>query len=122
MLGHISLPIVEREASARFYDAVLATLGWVRLWTGDDGLGYGPPGNGEKLNLFVRESVVAGAAGYHFAFNAADRDSVDAFHAAALANGGADNGAPGPRPHYGSSYYAAFVVDPDGHRLEAVHQ
>jgi catechol 2,3-dioxygenase-like lactoylglutathione lyase family enzyme len=65
---------------------------------------------------------VAPGPGFHLAFDAASRASVDRFHAAALAAGGTDEGGPGPRPHYGATYYAAFVRDPDGHKLEAVHQ
>lgn len=105
-----------------FYDASLTTLGYVRLWTGVDGLGYGEPGGGEKLNVFARKDAVPLEAGFHLAFVAPDSASVDRFHAAALAHGGTDEGAPGPRPHYGASYYAAFVRDPDGHKLEAVYQ
>jgi len=63
---------------------------------------------------------VAPGEGFHLAFTASDRAAVDAFHAAALRHGGADNGPPGLRPHYGPGYYAAFVIDPDGYRIEAV--
>ncbi len=66
--------------------------------------------------------VVPPGPGFHLAFVAESPTAVDCFHAAALASGGTDEGAPGPRPHYGPSYYAAFVRDPDGHKLEAVFQ
>jgi catechol 2,3-dioxygenase-like lactoylglutathione lyase family enzyme len=101
---------------------VFAPLGWPRAWTERNGIGFGIPGQGE-LALFLKgaESRPPGP-GFHLAFNAPSREAVDAFHAAALANGGRDDGAPGVRPHYSPSYYAAFVFDPDGHRLEAVHQ
>lgn len=121
MLSHVSLGIRDRDRSAAFYDAVLGTLGYARVWTGERGLGYGPPGR-EPLNLFVQEAEVAVGAGFHLAFEAPDPAAVDAFHAAALAAGGHDEGPPGPRPHYGDGYYAAFVRDPDGHKLEAVWQ
>lgn len=122
MLGHISFGVRDLARAGRFYDATMATLGWVRLWDGEKGLGYGPPGGGEKLNLFVHIDVNPPGPGFHLAFDAPDRAAVAAFHAAAIANGGIDRGGPGLRPHYGNTYYAAFVVDLDGHRLEAVHQ
>ncbi len=122
MLGHVSLGVRDLTRAALFYDAVLTALGYVRLWTGEDGLGYGSDGGGEKLNIFERAGASPPGEGFHLAFAAPDRAAVDRFHAAALAHGGTDAGAPGLRPHYGAHYYAAFVVDPEGHRLEAVHQ
>ena len=122
MLSHVSLGVRDLARAMAFYDASLAPLGYVRLWTGVDGLGYCEPGGGEKLNVFAREDAAPAGAGFHLAFVAPDSASVDRFHAAALAHGGTDNGPPGPRPHYGASYYAAFVRDPDGHKLEAVYQ
>ena len=122
MLGHISLGVRDLQRATRFYDAVLSALGYVRLWTGEGGVGYGASGQGEKLNIFQHADAAAPGPGFHVAFTASDRDSVDRFHTAALAAGGVDNGAPGPRPNYGPNYYAAFVVDPEGHRLEAVRQ
>ena len=122
MLSHVSLGVRDLARAMAFYDASLAPLGYVRLWTGVDGLGYGEPGGGEKLNVFAREDAAPAGAGFHLAFVAPDSASVDRFHAVALAHGGTDNGPPGPRPHYGASYYAAFVRDPDGHKLEAVYQ
>jgi catechol 2,3-dioxygenase-like lactoylglutathione lyase family enzyme len=126
MLSHISLGVSDLERSQAFYDAALAPLGYVRLWRTDRGVGYGPPnpeGN-EKLALFLkRESSVPLAAGpgFHLALVAPSPAAVDAFHAAALAAGGRDDGAPGLRPNYGKTYYAAFVFDPDAHKLEAKH-
>lgn len=122
MLGHVSLGVRDLTRAALFYDAVLTALGYVRLWTGEHGLGYGSAGGGEKLNIFERAGAASPGEGFHLAFEASDRAAVDRFHAAALAHGGTDAGAPGLRPHYGAHYYAAFVVDPEGHRLEAVHQ
>lgn len=122
MLGHLSFGVRDLSRAGAFYDAVLAPLGWVRLWDSSDGLGFGPPGGGEKLNLFPHADARAPGPGFHLAFDASDRDAVDAFHAAAIGAGGTDRGAPGARPDYGGAYYAAFVTDPDGHRLEAVHQ
>jgi catechol 2,3-dioxygenase-like lactoylglutathione lyase family enzyme len=122
MLSHVSIGVRDLERAARFYDAVLSALGYVRLWTGEAGVGYGAPGQGEQLNVFQNGEATRPGPGFHLAFTAPDIASVDAFHCAALSIGGGDNGAPGLRLNYGPTYYAAFVVDPEGHRLEAVHQ
>ena len=122
MLGHVSFGVKELARAGVFYDAVLRPLGWVRIWDDPRGLGYGRPGEGEKLNLFPHVDAHPPGPGFHLAFDAPDRMAVDAFHAASLTAGGTDRGAPGLRPSYGPAYYAAFVSDPDGHRLEAVHQ
>lgn len=122
MLGHVSFGVKDLARAGAFYDAIFRPLGWTRLWDDPRGLGYGPPHGGEKLNLFPRADAHPPGPGFHLAFDAPDRASVDAFHAAAMNSGGTDRGAPGPRPAYGPTYYAAFVTDPDGHRLEAVHQ
>lgn len=126
MLHHLSLGTRNIEQAARFYDRVLAPLGYVRVWSdlrpGQTGqaVGFGPPGSGDRLAIKQVAVTVPDIPGFHVALAAPSRESVRAFHAAALAAGGTDNGAPGLRPHYGPDYYAAFVVDPDGHRLEAV--
>jgi len=122
-LGHLSFGVADLARSIAFYDAALAPLGGVRVWTGEMAAGYGPPGGGDLLALKHRRGpLTPPGPGFHLAFDAPDRSAVDAFHAAALAHGGTCNGPPGLRPHYGPTYYAAFVIDPDGHRLEAVHQ
>lgn len=126
MLHHISLGTVDIERAARFYDAVLQPLGFVRVWAdlrpGEQGqaVGYGPPGGGDKLAIKQVAQPVPPIPGFHVAFAAPTRAAVVAFHAAALASGGTDHGPPGLRPAYGPNYFAAFVVDPEGHRLEAV--
>ena len=127
MLHHLSLGVADLALSAAFYDAALAPLGYVRVWEDirpgepDQAVGYGLPGGGDKLALkFQGASARPPGPGFHLAFTAPDMAAVAAFHSAALAAGGTDNGAPGVRPHYGPGYYAAFVIDPDGHRLEAV--
>ena len=122
MLGHVSIGVRDLAAATRFYDAVLPPIGWIRLWTGPDGLGYGPPGGGEKLNVFVHADACPPGPGFHLCFDAPTDAAVDAFHAAALANAGTDNGAPGLRPQYDPDYYAAFVADPEGWKLEALHK
>ena len=123
MLGHLSFGVDDLVRAADFYDRALAPLGFVRVWSSEKAVGYGLPGGGDKLALFARPGLArAPGPGFHLAFDAPSRAAVDAFHAAAVAAGGFDAGAPGLRAHYGRSYYAAFIVDPDGHKLEAVHQ
>jgi catechol 2,3-dioxygenase-like lactoylglutathione lyase family enzyme len=122
MLGHLSFGVSDVDRSTAFYDAVMAALGFRRVWTGANGVGYGLEPNMDKLALFPRKGATPPGPGFHLAFDAPDRASVDTFHAAALASGGTCDGPPGLRPHYGETYYAAFVIDPDGYRLEAVHQ
>ncbi|HEX8663267.1 MAG TPA: VOC family protein [Beijerinckiaceae bacterium] len=123
MLSHLSFGVRDLERAAAFYDRILAPLGYGRVWASDDGIGFGPPGVPDGLALFARPAEAAPPGpGFHLAFTAPSRAAVDAFHAAALEAGGRDAGAPGLRPHYGPTYYAAFVVDPEGHKLEAVHQ
>jgi catechol 2,3-dioxygenase-like lactoylglutathione lyase family enzyme len=123
MLGHLSFGVADLARSTVFYDGVLGALGYVRVWSGEHGVGYAEPGENDKLNLFRQSgNVTTPSAGFHLAFNAPDRASIDAFHAAALGAGGSDAGPPGLRPLYGATYYAAFVLDPDGYKLEAVHQ
>ena len=127
MLHHISLGVSDIERSAAFYDAALAPLGYVRVWedirpgAAGQAVGYGVPGGGDKLAIKYRpEGQRPPGPGFHLAFAAPDRQAVASFHKAALEHGGRDNGGPGLRPHYGPHYYAAFVVDPDGHPIEAV--
>lgn len=121
MLHHLSIPVASVERSAAFYDAALAALGYVRVWSDPDAIGYGYRGGDDKLAIKqLSETISVPGPGFHIAFTAESTEAVDAFHAAALRHGGTDYGKPGPRPHYGPRYYAAFVLDPDGYRLEAV--
>lgn len=127
MLHHLSLGVNDLVRAMAFYDAALAALGYSRVWSdirpgeADQAAGYGPAGGGDKFALKHRGAAAQPPGpGFHIAFAAPDRPSVDRFHAAALSAGGVDNGAPGLRPHYGATYYAAFIIDPDGHRIEAV--
>ncbi|NKL21600.1 VOC family protein [Rhizobium leguminosarum] len=127
MLHHASLGVYDIERSAAFYDAALAALGYIRVWDdirpGQTGqaVGYGPPGGGDKLAIKHRpDGQRAPGPGFHLAFAAPNRQAVDRFYTAAIVHGGSDNGRPGLRSHYGENYYAAFVMDPDGHALEAV--
>jgi catechol 2,3-dioxygenase-like lactoylglutathione lyase family enzyme len=123
VLSHLSFGVADLGRAAAFYDGALAALGCVRVWSNEDGVGYGVAGGNDKLALFVQAGgVTPPGAGFHLAFKAPSRAAVDAFHAAALRLGGRDEGAPGLRPDYSPTYYAAFATDPDGHKLEAVHQ
>ena len=121
MLHHVSFGVADLRRLAAFYDAALSALGYVRVWEDETAIGYGAAGAGDKLAIKLQKSgALAPGPGFHLALAAPSRESVVAFHRAALGHGGRDNGAPGLREHYGPDYYAAFVVDPDGHRIEAV--
>jgi catechol 2,3-dioxygenase-like lactoylglutathione lyase family enzyme len=124
MLDHISFGVSDLERSIAFYDAVFAPLGFVRVWTAGDAAGYGHPGQDESFAIKQESGGVAPRSfREHLAFNAATPDAVRAFHAAGIAHGAQDEGAPAFCPEYGEGYFAAFLRDADGHRLEAVcHQ
>lgn len=128
MLHHLSFGVSDLTRSAAFYDAILAPLGYVRVWTHETAagykeaaVGYGLPGSDDEFGIRLRpEGVVAPSDGFHVAFSAPTREAVTAFYRAALEHGGRDNGGAGLHPEYGPDYFAAFVFDPDGHRIEAV--
>lgn len=127
MLHHLSFGVRNLRRAADFYDAVLQPLGYVRVWTDFEGdedtqaVGYGEPRGGDKLALKQCPiGAVAPGPGFHLAFSAPSREAVKRFHEVAMRSGGQDNGAPGLRPDYGPNYYAAYVVDPEGWRIEAV--
>lgn len=120
MLHHISLAVADLGTASAFYDAIFLPLGYTRVWSFEDAVGYGPPGGGDKLALKKRPAPTIPSDGFHLAFSAPSEDAVAAFHAAALRHGGRDNGPPGLRPQYGPGYFAAFVIDPEGHRIEAI--
>ena len=125
MLGHISFGVSDIARSKRFYTEALAPLGVGLVWEYGEALGYGPVGGNDKLALFLKKESdvpLAAGPGFHLAFDAPSREAVDLFYEAAMKAGGRCDGPPGLRPHYGPTYYAAFVFDPDGHKLEAVHQ
>lgn len=121
MLHHLSFAVTDLARSAAFYDAVLAPLGYGRVWEDSTFVGYGlrPGEDIFALKLRPANPGVPGD-GFHVAFAAPSREAVDAFHRAALAHRGVDNGGSGLHPEYGPGYYAAFVLDPDGYRIEAV--
>ena len=123
MLDHVSLGVRDLARSRRFYDAVLLPLGLVRIldFGADRGSDYGaqPAPLGVEFTI-TREDSVREAPGLHLCFRAPSRTAVHAFHRAALAEGGSCDGPPGLRAVYHGDYFAAFVRDPDGHRIEAV--
>lgn len=124
MLDHVGFAVADAEVSRRFYEAALAPIGIRQLMTvpaEENGSGGTAHGFGKDGNPFfwVGDNERVGE-GTHVAFRVDTRAEVDAFHAAALAAGGQDNGAPGLRPQYHPNYYAAFVFDPDGLNIEAV--
>ena len=120
MIDHISLGVADLERSARFYEATLASLGLSRLVTRPATIGFGKAYPEFWINLRADMAQVPPESGTHICLRAKSTAEVDAFHAAALAAGGRSDGVPGIRPHDRVRYYAAFIVDPDGNRIEAV--
>jgi catechol 2,3-dioxygenase-like lactoylglutathione lyase family enzyme len=120
MIDHVSVPVRSLVASTRFYGAVLGALGFTQLETRPATVGFGKKYPEFWINLRDGLEPAPAGNGAHVCFRAGSAEMVDAFHAAALANGGGSDGAPGLRPHHGEGYYAAFVRDPDGNRIEAV--
>ena len=125
-LSHIGISVSDIERSKKFYEAALGALGMgVTMQVGPDqtesggtAIGFGAEGDNGLFWIGDNEKV---GEGVHVAFEAESHEQVEAFHKAALAAGGKDNGAPGRRPHYGPNYYAAFVYDPDGANMEAIY-
>lgn len=119
MLNHFSIGVRDIARAKRFYNAALKPLGYTCLDEGEASLGYGA----DAVVLWIGQTNSPvkpdPASNLHFCFDAPNKKAVDAFHKAALEAGGKDNGAPGIRADYSKGYYAAFVVDPDGYRLEA---
>jgi catechol 2,3-dioxygenase-like lactoylglutathione lyase family enzyme len=120
MIDHVSVGVRDLERAARFYESVLATLGLSRLVTRSATVGFGKSYPEFWLNLRTGMAPVAPESGVHICLRAKSMSEVDAFHAAALKAGGCSGGAPGLRLHDRVRYHAAFVIDPDGNRIEAV--
>lgn len=125
MLDHMTFRVSDIARSKAFYAAALAPLGYAVQFEGRfDGsniVGLGVrAAAAATIDTWLVDGVSPLSTGCHLAWRADSRAAVDAFHAAALAHGGADNGAPGLRPHYHADYYGAFVIDPDGNNVEAV--
>lgn len=121
MIDHISIAVRDLKVAERFYTALLAPLGLSKLreWP-DAAVGYGKKYPEFWINNRTGMAPVKADSGVHICLRASSVEAVDAFHAAALAGGGVSDGAPGHRPEYNERYYAAFVCDPDGNRIEAV--
>ncbi len=117
MYDHIGLKVKDIEAAVRFYQAALAGLGFVLCSRDAAGAGLGPP---DEAALWLYASAGAGGPGIHMALRATERAAVDRFYADGLKAGGRDHGRPGLRTDYGPTYYAAFLLDPDGNNVEAV--
>jgi catechol 2,3-dioxygenase-like lactoylglutathione lyase family enzyme len=117
MFDHISLQVADFAKTLRFYTAALKPLGYIPQYVDEKGksAGFGPEGD---VHLWIAEGKAP--AKLHLALTARSRKAVADFYAGAIGAGGKDNGKPGLRPDYGATYYAAFVLDPDGNNLEAV--
>lgn len=122
MIDHVSVGVSDLKAASRFYDAVLGAIGYKKMDDREKTVGWGKPGKHSEFWINARPGMakISADGGTHICLRAPDTKSVDAFHAAALQTGGTSDGAPGPRPHFGEGYYAAFISDPDGNRIEAV--
>jgi len=115
MIDHISIPVSDYERSKRFYELALAPIGYKLMMEGVSGAGFH---SGPIPDFWISRGTPSPSV--HVAFACRDRATVDAFHRAAVAAGGVDNGAPGLRPIYHPSYYGGFILDPDGYNIEAV--
>ncbi|HSZ74943.1 MAG TPA: VOC family protein [Rhizomicrobium sp.] len=122
MLHHVSVGVADVERAAKFYDAVLKALGYKRIMEFlPYAIGYGETGPEFWVQLPHDQQSASNGNGAHVGFVARSKRHVHKFHETALAEGGTDNGAPGPRPDYGPEYYGAFVIDLDGNKLEATY-
>jgi catechol 2,3-dioxygenase-like lactoylglutathione lyase family enzyme len=128
MLDHVSITVSDMTRGARFWDAIMAALGVPCVWREANAIGYGErnsPADDTRTYLTIRlhgdgAPGTFEAAGRHWCFRAPSRAAIEAFHVAGLENGGVCDGPPGLRPQYHEHYYAAFLRDPDGNRIEAV--
>ena len=123
MIAHISIGVRDIDGSKCFYDSALEPLGYKRIRAAKtlSGYGYGRDSIAFWVVSAQRPVPADEKSGLHVCFTARTTEAVDAFHAAALRSGGRDNGTPGLRPEYGPDYYAAFIIDPDGYRIEAYY-
>lgn len=120
LMSHVSVGVSDLVRAGAFYDAALTPLGAKRILDEGFGIAYGRQFPEFWIGAPHDGHPPAPGNGVHFAFLAESREQVHAFHAAALAAGGTNDGPPGPRPHYGAEYYGAFVRDPDGNKVEAM--
>jgi len=123
MLHHISFAVSNILKSSNFYDSCLEPLGYRRVFSSEKFIGYGIEDGNDMFAIAHREnSFQLPESGFHLAFLAPSKKSVDDFFESAISSGGKDNGPPGLRENYGKGYYAAFVYDPDGYHIEAVYK
>jgi catechol 2,3-dioxygenase-like lactoylglutathione lyase family enzyme len=120
MIDHVSVAVRDLDRASRFYQTVLGAIGYERLEARPHTVGFGKKYPEFWVNLRPTMAAVASDSGAHVGLRVRTRELVDAFHAAAVAAGGTSDGAPGLRPQHGEGYYAAFIRDPDGNRIEAV--
>ena len=120
MIDHVSVAVRDLKAAERFYTALLAPLGMSKLREWPTSIGYGKKHPEFWINLRAGMAPLPDDSGVHVCLRGRETAAVDAFHAAGIAGGGTSDGAPGLRPHYYENYYAAFIRDPDGNRIEAV--
>ncbi|AQR61646.1 glyoxalase [Brevundimonas sp. LM2] len=120
MLHHVSLGTSDLEQAEAFYDAVMREVGLNKTLRVDEAIGYGAGITVFSLNMPADGGAASPGNGVHIAFEVETRTAVDAFFRTALKHGGAADGEPGPRPEYDPHYYAAFVRDPDGNKIEAL--
>jgi catechol 2,3-dioxygenase-like lactoylglutathione lyase family enzyme len=120
VIDHVSVAVRDLQASARFYEAVLGALGFTKLEKRPATIAFGKSYSEFWINLREGTPRVAADSGAHVCFRARSTEMIDAFHAAALAAGGTSDGDPGLRPQHGEGYYAAYIRDFDGNRIEAV--
>ncbi len=121
ILSHVSIGTNDFDRAVAFYDLVMPTLGCRKIEDYPGAVCYGKRFPEFWVQVPIDGELAAVGNGTHIGFIAASKEAVDAFHAAALAAGGTDDGAPGPRPDYGAAYYGGFVRDPDGHKIEATY-
>jgi catechol 2,3-dioxygenase-like lactoylglutathione lyase family enzyme len=120
MIDHVSVAVRDLDTASAFYEAVLGTIGLSKLMVRPRTIGFGKSYPEFWLNLRADMAPVASESGAHICLRARATEQVDEFHAAALRAGGSSDGAPALRPQHGDGYYAAFIRDPDGNRIEAV--
>ena len=120
MIDHVSVAVRDLARATHFYEAVLGAIGYAKLEARAATVGFGKQYPEFWINLRAAMDPVADNSGVHVGLRVRTTALVDAFHAAALAAGGRSDGAPGLRPQHGEGYYAAFIRDPDGNRIEAV--